>query len=197
MRGGRRPESEIIEEERMLNVLGRHWWVLALRGLLAVLFGVMAIVWPGTTVRVLVILFGIYALVDGLFELFSALATRPRGGGWWLLLLEAVAGIAAGVLAFIWPETTALVLLYLIAAWAILSGVLELIAAFQLRREVEGEWVLALAGAISVIVGLLLALRPVSGLVAVAWFVGGYAIVFGVLLILLGFRLRTLHRELV
>jgi uncharacterized membrane protein HdeD (DUF308 family) len=181
----------------MLNVLGRHWWVLALRGLLAVLFGVMAIVWPGTTVRVLVILFGIYALVDGLFELFSALATRPRGGGWWLLLLEAVAGIAAGVLAFIWPETTALVLLYLIAAWAILSGVLELIAAFQLRREVEGEWVLALAGAISVIVGLLLALRPVSGLVAVAWFVGGYAIVFGVLLILLGFRLRTLHRELV
>ena len=181
----------------MLTILGRHWWVLALRGLLAVLFGVMALIWPGTTVRVLVILFGIYAVVDGLFALFSALATRQGRGGRWLLLVEAAAGIAAGVLAFIWPETTALVLLYLIAAWAILTGVLELIAAFWLRREVEGEWVLALAGAISIILGLLLALRPESGLVAVVWFVGGYAIVFGVLLIILGFRLRGLYQELV
>jgi uncharacterized membrane protein HdeD (DUF308 family) len=180
----------------MLDLLSRHWWVLALRGLLAVLFGVVALIWPETTVRVLVVLFGIYAVLDGLFALLSALATPRRRAGWWLLLVEAVAGIAAGVVAFVWPQVTALVLLYLIAAWAILTGLLELIVAFRLRQEVEGEWVLALAGAVSVGLGLLLALRPGSGLIAVVWFVGAYAILFGILLIILAFRLRRLGQQL-
>lgn len=179
----------------MLRLLGRHWWIVALRGLLAVIFGVVALIWPTTTVHALVILFGIYAVVDGLFSLFSALTSRRRGG-WWLLLIEALAGIAAGIAAFIWPQVTALVLLYLIAAWAFLTGILELIAAFMLRRQVEGEWALGLAGAISIVLGLLLALRPSSGLVAVVWFIGAYAIVFGILLVVLGLRLRSLFQSL-
>jgi uncharacterized membrane protein HdeD (DUF308 family) len=179
----------------MLNVLSRHWWIIALRGLLAVVFGLLALIWPNATVQVLVLLFGIYVLVDGIFTLFSALANREGDGEWWLLLVEALTGIGAGILTFIWPRATALVLLYLIAGWAILTGILELIAAFRLRREVEGEWALALAGFASVVLGLLLALRPGSGLVVVVWFVGAYALLFGVLLILLGFRLRGLRRE--
>jgi uncharacterized membrane protein HdeD (DUF308 family) len=176
----------------MLRLLSRHWWVLALRGLLAVVFGLLALIWPTTTVRLLVILFGVYALVDGLFSLYSALVNRRRRGGWWLLLVEAVAGVGVGILAFVWPQITALAFLYLIAAWAMVTGALELVAAFQLRRQVEGEWVLALAGIVSIALGLLLALRPGSGLVALVWFVGAYAIVFGILLIVLGFRLRGL-----
>jgi len=179
----------------LLRLLSRHWWVLALRGLLAVIFGILALIWPATTVRVLVILFGIYAIVDGLFSLLSALANRRRQGAWWLLLIEALAGIAAGILALIWPQVTAFVLLYLIAAWAILTGVLQLIVAFRLRRQVEGEWFLVLAGAVSIILGLLLAFQPGSGLIAVVWFIGAYAIVFGILLIVLGFRLRALRQE--
>jgi uncharacterized membrane protein HdeD (DUF308 family) len=179
----------------MLRLLASHWWVLALRGLLAVLFGALALVWPSTTVRALVILFGIYALVDGLFSLLSALTNRRRSG-WWLLLIEALAGIGAGIGAFIWPQITALVLLYLIAAWAIVTGLFELIAAYLPRRHLEGEWVLALAGLVSIGLGVLLALRPGSGLIPLVWFVGAYAVVFGILLIVLGLRLRGLRGEL-
>jgi len=180
----------------MLRLLSRHWWVLALRGLLAVIFGALALIWPAITVSALVILFGIYAIFDGLLSLFSALTNRNRPG-WLLLLIGSIAGIAVGILTFIWPRVTALMLLYVIAAWALVTGVLELVAAFQLRRELEGEWALALAGATSIILGLLLALRPSSGLIAVAWFVGVYAILFGILLIILGFRLRGLHKKLI
>ena len=181
----------------MLRLLGRHWWILGLRGLLAVLFGVSALAWPAATIQVLMVLFGIYALIDGLFSLLSALTSDNRRAGWWLVLLEALTGIAAGVLALIWPQITALAILLLIAGWAIVTGILELIAAFRLRKQVEGEWVLGLAGIISVILGLFLALRPGSGMVVVVWFVGAYAILFGVLLIVLSFRLRSLRRELV
>lgn len=181
----------------MFSLLSRHWWVLALRGLLAVIFGVLALAWPSTTVRVLVILFAVYAVIDGLCSFLSALASRPRRGGWWLLLIEAVAGIAAGILAFFWPQVTALALLYLIAAWAIVTGVLELVAAIRLQRQVEGEWILGLAGVVSIVLGLLLALRPGSGLILMVWFVGAYAILFGVLLIVLSLRLRSLRQKLV
>ena len=180
----------------LLRLLSRRWWVMALRGLLAVFFGVLALVWPSTTVRVLVMLFGIYVLVDGLFSLLSALTSRERRGAWWLLLIEALTGIAAGILAFIWPQITALVLLYLIAAWAIVTGVLELIGAYRLRTQLEGEWALALAGVVSIILGLLLAFRPGSGLIAVIWFLGVYAIVFGILMLVLGIRLRRLGQGL-
>jgi uncharacterized membrane protein HdeD (DUF308 family) len=177
----------------VLDYLARYWWTLALRGALAVLFGVIAVIWPDITLRVLVLLFGFYALVDGLL----ALAATIVGGrlvsarrGW--LIVEGVAGIAAGVFTFLWPDITALVLLYLIAAWAIATGLIEIAVAVALRRELRGEWLLALGGIISVAFGVFLAVRPGDGAIAVVLVLGVYAIVFGVALVALAVRLRQL-----
>jgi uncharacterized membrane protein HdeD (DUF308 family) len=181
----------------MLELFSRYWWTLALRGVLAVAFGAMALIWPTITVGVLVLLFGAYALVDGLFALGTALfGGRLAAGrrGW--LVLEGVVGIAAGVVTFAWPAITALALLYLIAAWAIVTGVAEIAAAVLLRRELQGEWLLALGGLVSVLFGLYVAIWPGRGAVAVAWVIGLYAIVFGVALVALGLRLRQYHRSL-
>lgn len=178
----------------MLNLLARNWWLLALRGLLALIFGFLALIWPAITLRVLVILFGAYALVDGLFRVITALKdTRKR---WGILLLEGVIGIAVGIVAFIWTDITALALLYLIAAWALVTGILEIIVAVWLRKELRDEWLLGLAGLASVVLGLLLAIWPGSGALAIVWLIGGYAIVFGVLLIVLAFRLRSWGKSL-
>ncbi len=177
----------------MTTTLARNWWAIALRGVLAILFGVAAFVWPGITLSVLVLLFGAYAFVDGLFALLAALRQHGDMGSerWWMLLLEGLAGIAAGVLTFIWPGITAVVLLYLIAAWAVITGVLEIIAAIRLRREINNEWLMALAGIASVIFGVLLFLQPGAGALAIVWLIGAYAIVFGILLLFLAFRLRS------
>jgi uncharacterized membrane protein HdeD (DUF308 family) len=175
----------------MLDYYARYWWTVAVRGVLAVLFGVAAWIWPDVTVRVLVLLFGFYALVDGLLALAAAMmGGRLAGGrrGW--LIFEGVAGVAAGVLTFIWPEVTTLALLYLIAFWAIVTGVLEVAAAVLLRRELRGEWLLALGGIVSVLFGVFLVVNPGDGAVAIAWLIGLYAIVFGIALIALGLRLR-------
>jgi len=179
----------------MLGLLTRNWWVLAVRGLLAVIFGFLAFVWPEITLGVLVILFGAYALVDGLFAAITALADRRTSTDWGILL-QGIAGIGAGVLTFIWPRVTALVLLYLIAVWALVTGVLEIFAAIQLRKEIKGEWVLGLSGIASVLFGLLLVIRPGSGVLALVWLIGAYAILFGALLILLAFRLRSWGQSL-
>jgi uncharacterized membrane protein HdeD (DUF308 family) len=180
----------------MLDYYVRYWWTVALRGALAVLFGLAAWIWPDVTIRVLVLLFGFYALVDGLLALAAAMmGGRLASGrrGW--LIFEGVAGVAAGVVTFIWPEITTLVLLYLIAFWAIATGVLEVVAAVLLRRELRGEWLLALGGIISVLFGLFLVIRPGDGAIAVAWLIGLYAIIFGIALIALGFRLRQLGQR--
>jgi uncharacterized membrane protein HdeD (DUF308 family) len=180
----------------MLEFFARYWWTVAVRGVLAVLFGLIAWIWPDVTVRVLVLLFGFYALVDGLLALAAALVGgRLASGrrGW--LIFEGVTGVAAGVLTFIWPEITTLALLYLIAFWAIATGVLEVVAAVILRRELRGEWLLAAGGIISVLFGVFLVIRPGDGAIAVAWLIGLYAIVFGIALIVLGFRLRQLGQR--
>src|SRR4029453_3509009 len=180
----------------MLDYYVRYWWTVALRGALAVLFGLAAWIWADVTIRVLVLLFGFYALVDGLLALAAALAGgRPASGrrGW--LIFEGVAGVAVGVLTFIWPEITTLVLLYLIAVWAIATGVLEVVPAVMLRRGLRGEWLLAAGGIISVLFGLFLVIRPGDGAIAVAWLIGLYAIIFGIALIALGFRLRQLGQR--
>lgn len=177
----------------MLQLLARNWWLVVLRGVLAIIFGVMALVWPLPTLEALVILFGAYVLVDGIFELISAISGREEEQ-WWLGLLEGVLGIAAGILTFLWPNVTGLVLLYFIAAWAILTGVLAIFSAIRLRREIEGEWFLGLSGLLSVIFGVLLFFFPTGGAVAVIWLIGSYAILFGVLLVILGLRLRGWRR---
>jgi uncharacterized membrane protein HdeD (DUF308 family) len=176
-----------------MEVLARNWWALALRGLFAVLFGLAVFIWPGLTLLALVALFAAYALVDGVFSLVAAVRAAGRQARWWPLLLEGVLGIAAGVVTFLWPNITALALLYLIAAWAIVTGVFEIVAAVRLRREIEGELLLGLAGLASVIFGILLILFPGAGALAVLWLIGAYAIGFGILLIFLGFRLRGMR----
>jgi uncharacterized membrane protein HdeD (DUF308 family) len=174
--------------------LAYNWWMLALRGVLAILFGLLAFFWPGLVWLVVVYTFAAYALVDGCLAILLAFAGHVRGARLWALLLEGVAGIVAGVLAFAWPGITELVMLFVIAGWLLATGVFEIVAAIQLRRYIEDEWVLALSGVLSVILGLALAVLPLEGLLAIAWWIGAYSIAFGVLLLALAFRLRTWGR---
>ena len=178
----------------VLPVLSRNWWALALRGLLAVLFGLAAFFLPGITLTALILLFGAFALVDGVFAIVAAVRAEEHGARWWLLLAEGVFGVLIGILTFIWPGLTALVLLYFVAAWAIVTGVFEIAGAVRLRQEIEGEWALILGGVLSVIFGVLLAVLPGVGILALVWLIGAYAVVFGVLLIILAFRVRNQPR---
>ncbi|MCB0084708.1 MAG: HdeD family acid-resistance protein [Caldilineaceae bacterium] len=174
----------------MLATLARYWWLLALRGAIAILFGILAFVWPGLTVEVLVLLFGAYALIDGIGAIVTGIAHSQGGERWWMLL-EGVAGIVFGVLTFLWPGITAVILLVFIAVWAIMTGIFEILAAIRLRQEIEGEWALAISGVLSVILGIFMFLRPGAGALAVVWVIGSYAILFGAMLIYLGFSLRN------
>lgn len=178
----------------MIDQLARRWWLLALRGVIAILFSLAAFFWPGMTLTLLIIFFAAYALVDGVFTLAAAFTSR-KNGRWWMLLLEGLVGITVGVLAFIWPGLTALALLYLIAAWAVATGILEIIAAIRLRKHITGEWLLALTGMVSIALGVLLIMLPAAGLLALVWVIGAYALLFGLLLLALAWRLRALRQS--
>jgi uncharacterized membrane protein HdeD (DUF308 family) len=178
----------------LLEALTRNWWMVVLRGVVALLFGVLAWVRPGITLGALVLLFGAYALLDGVLSLVAAVTGRT-GKPWWALLLAGIAGLAAAAVAFFAPGLTALALLYLIAAWAIITGVMEVVAAIALRKEIQGEWLLALAGIASLVFGFFLVARPGAGALAVIWLIGSYAFAFGILLIGLGFRLKGLRNR--
>jgi uncharacterized membrane protein HdeD (DUF308 family) len=174
----------------MVMVLARNWWALVLRGVLDILFGIAAFAWPGITFTALAILFGAFALVDGCFAIAAAAVGRPQGMPWWALLVEGILGIAVGAITFFYPGLTVLALLMMIAAWAVATGILEIVAAIRLRSEIRGEWLLALSGALSIVLGIALVAYPGPGIVAVTWMIGAYAITFGVLFIALGLRLR-------
>ena len=176
----------------MLNAISRNWWVLAVRGVLAVLFGVLAFASPGSTLGALVLLFGAYAVVDGVLALYHAVADGTASRG--LLALEGLVGVLAGIGTLVYPGITALVLLYVIAGWAVVTGVLEIAAAIQLRELIDNEWLLALGGLASIVFGVLLAVQPGAGLLTVVWLIGAYAVVFGVLLIGLAFKIRSIGR---
>lgn len=167
--------------------LCRRWPVVALRGVLALLFGIAALAWPHITLVALVWLFGVYAVLDGL----TALMVGASGGMWGLVTLG-VLGIIAGIVAFAWPAITAGVLLIVIAAWAIVTGVLGILAAVQLRKVITGEWALGIGGLLSVVLGVILAANPLAGALAVVWIIGLYAVLFGVLLLWLAWRLHGL-----
>jgi len=179
----------------MLVVYTSSWWALVLRGLAAIAFGVLAFVWPQITLTALVFLWGAYALVDGAFAIAAGVKSHGDNKRWWVLLLEGILGVAAGLVAFLVPGITALALLILIAAWAMVTGAFEIAAAIQLRKYIKGEWLLALAGVASVLFALALLFNPAAGALAVVWLIGAYSIVFGVLLIVLGVRLHSLVRS--
>lgn len=179
----------------MLDVLSRHWWTLALRGVFAIVFGIMAFVWPGLTIATLIILFGAYAIADGVFALIAAV----RGGSGdyprWAVALEGAVSVVAGIIAIVLPGLTALTLLYIIGFWAIVTGVMEIVAAIRLRKEIEGEWMLAGLGALSILYGAIITVFPGAGAIALAWMIGAYSIIFGGLLVALGFLLKGKGRQ--
>lgn len=178
----------------MLDILGRYWWAVVLRGAMGIVFGLLALIWPDVTVLVLVVLFGAYALVDGVIALMAAIGggrTSSGSRGW--LAVEGVAGVVLGILTFVWPGVTALVLLWLIAAWALVTGVLEIMAAVRLRREIDNEWFLGISGALSIVFGILLAVWPAAGALTLVVLIGIYAIIFGIVLVVLGLRLRSMR----
>ncbi len=167
-----------------------HWWAFALRGVAAVIFGILAFAWPGVTLAVLVLLWGAYALVDGILALASAFRTGQDHR--WALLIEGIVGIAAGIATFVWPGLTALVLVYIIAFWALITGVLEIVAALRLRKVIHNEFWLVLSGALSLIFGVVLIAAPGAGALALVWVIGAYAVLFGIVLLALAFRLRSM-----
>jgi len=175
------------------DALARNWWVVLLRGLAGIIFGVLTFIWPELSFAALVLLFGAYAFADGVLALITAL--RQRGNDrWWLLVLHGILGMAVGVVTLLWPGITALALLYLIAAWALLTGALEIAAAIRLRKVITGEWLLVIAGIAAVALGVLLVLFPGPGALALVIWIGAYALVAGVLLVMLAFRLRSWAR---
>jgi uncharacterized membrane protein HdeD (DUF308 family) len=175
----------------MVQSLSQNWWLLVLRGVLGILFGLAAFVWPGITLLTLIVMFGVYAIVDGLIAVGTGLSRTKDSPRWWTFLVEGLLSIGAGVVALLWPGLTTLVLIYMIAVWAIFTGILEVVAAIRLRHEITNEWMLALGGLISVGLGILLFLQPAAGSLAIVWTIAAYAIIFGVLLVVLGFRLRN------
>jgi uncharacterized membrane protein HdeD (DUF308 family) len=177
----------------MLLVYTHNWWTLVVRGIVALIFGLLAFGWPGITLAALVFLYGAYALVDGIFAIAAGINSRGSKR-WWVLLIQGIVSMIAGVAAFVLPGITAFLLLILIASWAIGTGIFEIIAAIQMRKYISGEWLMVVSGIASVIFGALLVLNPGAGALAVVWLIGAYAIVFGILLLALGFRLRGLER---
>ncbi|QLE56273.1 HdeD family acid-resistance protein [Nostoc sp. TCL26-01] len=180
---------------RISNRLAKNWWTLTLRGAIAIIFGLVALAWPTLTLTALVYLFATFWLAGGVLLAIAALREHLYDTHNWLLLLEGVVGIAVGMLAFIWPGVTAFVLLYLIAAWAIVTGVLEMITALQLRQAMENEWLPAVTGLVSLIFGVMLIIWPVAEALAILWLIAAYAILFGTLLLILGFKLRSWHNQ--
>ena len=180
----------------LLADLAENWWLLLLRGIAAIAFGVLTFFWPGLTLLVLIFLWGIYAIADGILALWAAIASKGFGniGSRWWLAIIGIAGIAAGILTFIWPGMTALVLLMFIAAWAIVSGVFQIWGAVRLRHEIEGEWLLGLSGLLSIAFGVIAIVRPGAGALAVIWLIGWFAILLGSCFIALSLRLRQYKR---
>jgi uncharacterized membrane protein HdeD (DUF308 family) len=180
----------------MLSKIAQKWWVLLIKGICAILFGVFAIAWPGITLWSLVILYGAFVLADGIMAIALGIAGHERGRAWWGMILVGILGIAAGVITFIWPGLTALVLLIIIASWAIVRGVFEIIGAIKLRKVIDDEWIMVLSGLFSIAFGVLLLLRPAAGALAVVLLIGAFMIAIGIMAIALSLRLRGLNEKL-
>ncbi len=174
----------------------KYWWAFLLRGVFALLFGVFALIWPLATIAALVILFGAFVFIDGILTAYHSFQIRKTEDKWWVLLLEGLAGIGIGLISFFYPQVTAALLVILVAVWAVVTGVFELIVAIRLRKEIKGEWLLGLTGVLSIGLGILFIAMPVAGGIVIAYWIGAYALIFGIALIVLGIRMRKLHNQL-
>jgi uncharacterized membrane protein HdeD (DUF308 family) len=172
--------------------LARSWWLIAFRGFLGVVFGVIALLMPVATILALVLLFSAYMLIDGIFAMYAAVQAGRAGESWGLLLLQGIVSLVAGVLAFLWPEITVVAFVLLIAAWSIVSGCVMLAAAYYTEH---GRWWLALGGTAALLYGILMIIAPFAGAVVLTWWLGAYALVFGIALVILAFKLRARHVE--
>lgn len=170
-----------------------NWGMMAFRGIIAIIFGIIALVWPGITLIALVYLFAAYALVDGFIAIVVSIQERKRFSSWWAVLLEGIAGVIIGILAFAWPGITLLLLLYFISAWAIITGIMEIVGAFMYARHTSTgqEIALVVGGILSIILGILLFFEPAAGLLTIVWIIGIYAIIFGVLLVVRAIQHRS------
>ena len=176
--------------DALSEVLAERWWAVGLRGILAIIFGLLCLLTPGIAIGALVLLFAAYMLVDGVFAIISGIRAARSGERWGLLILEGLVDLAAGAIAVIWPAITLVALVWIVAIWAIVSGALMLAAAFALNRD-YGRWLLALGGIASLVFGILLIIEPLIGAVVLTLWIGAYAVVFGALLLVLGFQLQS------
>ncbi len=176
----------------ILPLLAKYWWLILLRGIAAIIFGILAFIWPGITLLTLILFYGAFALVDGVLALAHAIMGGNAGSRWWLALVG-IAGIAAGLVTFFMPGLTAFVLLVFIACWAIALGIFQIIGAIRLRKEIDNEWLIGLSGALSVLFGIVLLAAPGAGALGLIWVIASYAIVFGILLVMEAFKLKKHH----
>lgn len=183
-------------DTRLATILSHTWWVLMLRGVIAIIFGILAWRQPELSVAVLIMFFGAYMLADGALGVYSAVVGRKKHEDWWVLLIWALISLGVGVLTFLAPGVTALILLLYIAVWAIATGVLQIVAGIRLRKEIRGEWLLVIGGLASVIFGGFLMAQPLAGAVAMVWLIAAYAVLFGVVLVLLAFRVRSFGKHI-
>jgi uncharacterized membrane protein HdeD (DUF308 family) len=188
----RRPKKEGM----IIETLKRHWWVPVIRGIAAIVFGVIALKYPGLTIATLVLFFGAWVLIDGIFRIVGAIGGRASDPEWGWHLIVGIVGIVIGLLTFHAPGITALALIIYIAAWALMIGATEIAYAIKVRREIKGEWFLILMGLVSIVFAILLLWNPIPGALALVWLIGWYAIIFGILGIILGLRLRSLRAPL-
>ncbi|MFI2812167.1 MULTISPECIES: HdeD family acid-resistance protein [Microbulbifer] len=187
-------ETTTMATRPVLRVLTENWWVLLLRGVCAVLFGILAFIWPGLSLLTLVILFGAFVFADGFLALVAAVLGRHESTPLWWLIIAGLVSVAAGIATFIYPQVTGLVLMIFIGSWALVRGVFEVIGAIRLRQEIQQEWLLIASGLLSVIFGIAVLVSPGAGALALLWVIAGYAIAFGLLEIWLALRLRKYGR---
>ena len=170
--------------------LTRNWWLVVIRGLLAIMFGLIAFLWPDLAWLVLILMFGVYAIVDGVFAMLSSVTRSRYSSRWWVFLLEGIVSVAAGTVVLLRPELASFALIVVIAVWAILTGILEIVGAIRLRREITNEWMLGFGGFVSIVLGVLILFQPETSGLVITLMIGTYALIFGILLVALGFRLR-------
>jgi uncharacterized membrane protein HdeD (DUF308 family) len=175
----------------VVNVIARNWWALLIRGIVAIIFGILAFIWPGATILAIGILFGAYAFVDGIFAIIATVRAAEAGERWWPFLIEGIVGIVIAAITFYDIRITLLALYLTIAAWAVITGIFELVAAVQLRKAIANEFWLILGGIASIAFGVLMVIFPLIGALALIWLIGTYAIIFGIIMIAFSFRLRS------